>query len=39
MRGHEGLSEDIVHAGTLEAVVDTPISHPPDHLQNETSSA
>jgi hypothetical protein len=34
MRGKEGLSENIVDAGTLEAVIDTPISHLPDHLQS-----
>jgi hypothetical protein len=32
MRGQEGLSQNIIDAGTLEAVVNTPISHFSDHL-------
>jgi len=33
MRGQEGLSQHIVDPGTLEAAIDTPIRHLPDHLQ------
>ena len=32
MRGPEGLSQYIIDPSALEAVVDTSISHLPDHL-------